>query len=852
MSVSIPTAGGSATLTFTGGASQRVSVWAAQSTIASYVVRIVRPDSTTLATSVPLGSGSNYAIDATTLPTSGTYTLVVTPRLQYTGSVTITLYDVPPDVDGTIAAGGSAVTVSATVPGQNARLAFEASAGQRVSVSASAGTIASYVVAIVEPDGTTLKTSPPIGVGSSYALDTTELGTDGTYTLLVNPRYEKTGGVTMTLHAVPPEAGGAMDVGGPPLSLVISTPGQNGLVSVGGTAGQGIRLTVSGAGSKISILDPDLDYLVTPGPLYGGQGSGISASLPSTGTYTIVVDPYLGNTGTITLALSGSPGSAEAPAIFGLDNVDEQLTASPGSWSPSPSSAAYQWLRCNRSGGSCVALFGVTDLSYSPTYADIGSTLRLRVSASNGFGTTTALSRRTLIVLAPLAELALDYRPWLLFNGGAADGRFERWRPIEITSFLSETSPENEICFHPAGDYAVGTCTGMSGETGANGLLSTDTDDSFVDIAGDGPEEYHAPPNGPCSLAGGLQDCNEGPSSAIYFEPGQDLAEYRYLDFWWFLRFNDVTGDGHEGDWEGVTVVLDPVEDPSRPDLVAFVVAAHDARPWYLAHELELVGLHGMIYSAEDSHASYPSACPSLSEPVCLTPDYLSEHPHDGSSAWGNDNDVVCNSSCVRRFPASGWASWLGRWGASVNEAIEAPVGWSPRSPSRQQRFQCAQNGYSSGGCSRFPGSRTPLSTRRRSRTPAAQLCRSWLGAHVAALACDARELAATVRNHRLTRRGSLHLFVRGYRSADVPGLAQVLGSPLRPGRTLVVIGRASQRTVLILQLEKNHHFYRATIPFTRLHHRQRSVIHIRDTRTTRPSIDVNGRVLAVRFQRLR
>jgi hypothetical protein len=57
---------------------------------------------------------------------SGTYTILVDPQGTALGGATLTLYDVPPDVLGTMSPGGVSVTVSiGPVPGQNARLMFE-------------------------------------------------------------------------------------------------------------------------------------------------------------------------------------------------------------------------------------------------------------------------------------------------------------------------------------------------------------------------------------------------------------------------------------------------------------------------------------------------------------------------------------------------------------------------------------------------------------------------------------------------------------------------------------------------------------------------------------------------------
>src|SRR5207244_5601428 len=98
------------------------------------------PASANLVAPLTVASSGTF-VDTKTLPLSGTYTIVVDPQSTYTGSMTLTLYDVPADVSSTITPGGAAVSVATTVPGQNASLTFTGSAGQRVSLEVSSVTM---------------------------------------------------------------------------------------------------------------------------------------------------------------------------------------------------------------------------------------------------------------------------------------------------------------------------------------------------------------------------------------------------------------------------------------------------------------------------------------------------------------------------------------------------------------------------------------------------------------------------------------------------------------------------------------------------------------------------------------
>lgn len=93
------------------------------------------------------------------------------------------------------------------------------------------------------------------------------------------------------------------------------------------------------------------------------------------------------------------PVSTSPPTISGTAQADQALTASPGSWSGTqPITYAYSWQRCNASGASCSAISGATSPTYGVTSADVGSTLRVAVTATNSAGFATATSNATAVV----------------------------------------------------------------------------------------------------------------------------------------------------------------------------------------------------------------------------------------------------------------------------------------------------------------------------------------------------------------------------------------------------------------------------------------------------------------------
>jgi hypothetical protein len=88
------------------------------------------------------------------------------------------------------------------------------------------------------------------------------------------------------------------------------------------------------------------------------------------------------------------------PVVSGTAQQGQTLTGSNGAWSNSPTSYSYQWQRCNTAGSGCVAIASATASSYLLAAADVGSTLRFQVTATNASGPTSATSTQTALITA--------------------------------------------------------------------------------------------------------------------------------------------------------------------------------------------------------------------------------------------------------------------------------------------------------------------------------------------------------------------------------------------------------------------------------------------------------------------
>ena len=103
-----------------------------------------------------------------------------------------------------------------------------------------------------------------------------------------------------------------------------------------------------------------------------------------------------------------APANTASPTVSGDAREGQTLTAVVGSWSgTTPFSYSYQWRRCDLAGGACTDVDGATAVSYPVTPEDVGSTLRVVVTADNsalsGGGAASALSMPTIAVTDLLA-----------------------------------------------------------------------------------------------------------------------------------------------------------------------------------------------------------------------------------------------------------------------------------------------------------------------------------------------------------------------------------------------------------------------------------------------------------------
>jgi subtilisin family serine protease len=188
--------------------------------------------------------------------------------------------------------------------------------------------------------------------------------------------------------------------------------------SIAGTAQQGQTLTLhagtwSNNPTTFAYQWMQCDELGTSClPISGATGSTYVPGAADIGHTIIVVETASNAGGSSAPAPSAPtakvipppPVNTSPPTITGTPRQGQTLTASNGAWTNSPTSFAFQWSRCDATGANCASISGATS-TYTVVSADVGSTLRVAVIASNAGGSSSpARSSATSVVQASSSQ----------------------------------------------------------------------------------------------------------------------------------------------------------------------------------------------------------------------------------------------------------------------------------------------------------------------------------------------------------------------------------------------------------------------------------------------------------------
>ena len=144
--------------------------------------------------------------------------------------------------------------------------------------------------------------------------------------------------------------------------------------------------------------------------------------------------------------------AGSTPAISGSAQLGRTLTGSPAQFKNNPGTFSYQWMRCNALG--CLAIPGETDVTYTPTSADVGDSIALSETASNSGGTSaTVQSPRTDTITAPSTTT-------LQSNSSAPFAGQTVTLIATVTSAAGSVKPAGTVEFRDGGTPVPG-CVGL-------------------------------------------------------------------------------------------------------------------------------------------------------------------------------------------------------------------------------------------------------------------------------------------------------------------------------------------------------------------------------------------------------
>ncbi len=218
-------------------------------------------------------------------------------------------------------------------------------------------------------------------------------------------------------------------------------------------AGNGCADIAGATGATYVLTGADADHALRVVVIATNSGGSASATSPDSGP--IAATP---------------PVNTAAPAISGTPVDANTLTAGDGTWTGTPTiTFTHQWQRCDAAGSNCSDIAGATGQTRDLTPADVGHTLRVRVSAANEAGSANATSPPTAVVTAaPPLNTALPSISGATTDGAdltADDGTWTGTPVISLTRQWQRCDAGGSNCSDIAGATAA-THTLVPGDVG--------------------------------------------------------------------------------------------------------------------------------------------------------------------------------------------------------------------------------------------------------------------------------------------------------------------------------------------------------------------------------------------------
>jgi hypothetical protein len=165
------------------------------------------------------------------------------------------------------------------------------------------------------------------------------------------------------------------------------------------------------------------------------------------------------------------------PRIVGKPRIGVALRATRGIWTSRPVVYEYRWHRCPGGRAKCRLIAGATKSRYTPSSRDIGTTLRVTVTARNAAGSARAASRPTRVVLARRTRrVPPPPSPPAATSSPTVSGTAQAGHTLTATTgSWTGTTPIAYAYQWQSCDSTGGSCNAISGAT-ATTYTSTSTD----------------------------------------------------------------------------------------------------------------------------------------------------------------------------------------------------------------------------------------------------------------------------------------------------------------------------------------------------------------------------------------
>jgi Right handed beta helix region len=236
---------------------------------------------------------------------------------------------------------------------------------------------------------TTTTSATTTSTTTTTSATTTSTTTTTPTTTTTSPTTTTTPTTTTPTSAVAPTAAGAPTIAG---SAVVGSYLTAAVGSWSGTAPMSYAYQwrhCDSAGSCTPVAG-------ATGPNFAPSGSDAGMTIRVSVTATNQAGSTIA-TSAATSPVIAPPVSSAVPQIAGDPRTGAQLTASTGTWTGANLIYSYNWLRCDRRGGSCSQIPGATSTVYTVSSDDVGARLRVMVSAQNQAGSSSATSDATAI-----------------------------------------------------------------------------------------------------------------------------------------------------------------------------------------------------------------------------------------------------------------------------------------------------------------------------------------------------------------------------------------------------------------------------------------------------------------------